>query len=201
MRLPSIMTYTVAPHLQYFAVPLASFIAARPEMEGFGVGAYIFSRADHPSRILLLQRAESDSMPGCWEGPGGACEPDKDETLLDSLVRETFEESGLHVSRVVELVAVNCWEHHRRTGGKIRLVKYSFIVDVHESLHSDTKEPVPAAQIPVQLEATEHQHYDWATEDNVHISLKSTSGPYKFPYLSMGHQAPNILRAFELLKD
>lgn len=191
------MTYTVAPHLNYFAVPLASFMAARPEMEGFGVGACVFSRADDPPRVLLLQRAESDTMPGCWEGPGGACEPEKDETLLDSLVRETFEESGLHVSRIVELVAVDCWEHHRRSGDKIQIAKYFFLVEVYENFQPDTREPVPTARIPVQLDPTEHQHYDWVTEHSTRISATSSSGPYKFPPL--GHQAPNILRAFELL--
>ncbi|CAG8060046.1 unnamed protein product [Penicillium salamii] len=195
------MNYTVAPHLHYFTIPLADFMAARPEIEGFGVGAYIFSRADPTPRILLLQRAESDSMPGCWEGPGGACEPETDQTLLDSLVRETQEESGLHVSHVVGLVAVDCWEHHRRSGGRIRIAKYSFIVEVHESSQlGKTTEPVPTVQIPVQLDATEHQAFDWATEEDVHLSVKTSRGPYKFPLHPMGHQAPNILRAFELVE-
>lgn len=197
------MTYSVAPHLDYFTIPLADFMAARPEFEGFGVGAYIFSRADPTPRILLLQRALSDSMPGCWEGPGGACEPESDKTLLESLARETLEESGLHVSHVVDLVAVDCWEHHRRSGGKIRIAKYSFIVEVHESSQESggKRELVPTSQIPIRLDAMEHQEFDWATEDNVQLSIQSTSGPYRFPLPSIGHQAPNILRAFELAKE
>ena len=195
------MTYSVAPHLDYFTIPLADFTAARPEFEGFGVGAYIFSRADLTPRILLLQRALSDSMPGCWEGPGGACEPESDKTLLDSLVRETLEESGLHVSRVVDLVAVDCWEHHRRSGGKIRIVKYSFIVDVYESSQGsgEKRKLVPTAEIPVQLDAKEHQDFDWATEDSVQLSVQYANGPYRFPLPSIGHQAQNILQAFELV--
>jgi 8-oxo-dGTP pyrophosphatase MutT (NUDIX family) len=197
------MTYSVAPHLEYFTIPLADFMAARPEFEGFGVGAYIFSLADPTPRILLLQRAWSDSMPGCWEGPGGACEPESDKTLLDSLIRETLEESGLHVSHVVDLVAVDCWEHHRRSGGEIRIVKYSFIVEVYEGSRDvgGQREPTPTPQIPIKLDATEHQTFDWATENNVQVSIQSTKGPYKFPLPSIGHQAPNILRAFELHQE
>jgi 8-oxo-dGTP pyrophosphatase MutT (NUDIX family) len=142
-------------------------------------------------------------MPGCWEGPGGACEPESDKTLLDSLVRETLEESGLHVSRVVDLVAVDCWEHHRRSGDMIRIIKYSFIVDVHENTKElqGSRQPVSLSQIPVHLDATEHQAFDWATEDDVSISMNSSTGPYKFPSLPRSHQAPNILRAFEKARD
>ncbi|KAJ5783284.1 hypothetical protein N7457_005058 [Penicillium paradoxum] len=195
------MTYTVAPHLEYFTIPLAQFVAARPEFEGFGVGAYIFSHADPIPRVLLLQRSLSDSMPGCWEGPGGACE-ESDPTILDSLVRETLEESGLHVSRVIDLVAVDCWEHHRRNSDKIRIIKYSFIVEVQEALRESAKpEQVPTLQIPVRLEAIEHQNFDWATEQDVQLSVQSCNGRYKLPLFPTGHQGLNILRAFELAKN
>lgn len=32
------MAYTVAPHLEYFTIPLTDFVTARPEFEGFGLG-------------------------------------------------------------------------------------------------------------------------------------------------------------------
>ena len=80
--------YTVSPHLNYFNVPLAQFHESRPEFESFAVGAYIFAEphsintaTDTPNvvipRTLLIQRSYSDTMGGCWEGPGGAVEPDR----------------------------------------------------------------------------------------------------------------------------
>ncbi|KAJ5178683.1 uncharacterized protein N7500_001382 [Penicillium coprophilum] len=197
------MTYTVAPHLEYFTIPLREFVTARPEFEGFGVGAYIFSHADPTPRILLLQRALTDSMPGCWEGPGGACELETDGTLLDSLVRETLEESGLHVSHISDLVAVNCWEHHRRCGGKIRIAKYSFIVETQETSRrsAEKQQLVPTVQIPVRLERLEHQQFDWAIKEDVLLSIQSPNHRYRFPLPLIGHQAPNILRAFELVEQ
>ncbi|KAJ5469204.1 hypothetical protein N7475_006956 [Penicillium sp. IBT 31633x] len=195
------MAYTVASHLEYFTIPLPKFVAARPEFEGFAVGAYIFSHADPTPRVLLLQRALTDSMPGCWEGPGGACESETDRTLIDSLVRETLEESGLHVSRVLDLVAVDCWEQLRRSGGTIRLIKYSFVVEVHEALQEPGKvQAVPTFQIPVLLEAMEHQQFEWATEEEVSPSIRSSNGRYKFPLPSTGNQGLNILRAFAMAK-
>lgn len=198
-------SYTVAPHLEYFNVPFADFIAARPEFEGFGIGGYIFSQNTRDPvslpRILLLQRALTDSMPGCWEGPGGASEPEEDKTLLDGVVREVLEEAGLHVSRIVELVAVDSWAHKRRNGQTIRIVKYSFIVDVHESIRespSGDSNAVYCDEIPVRLDAKEHQAFDWAVEADVRESMKPNSGKYALPLPPTGHQGPNILRAFEL---
>lgn len=190
--------YTVAPHLHYFEVPLANFTAARPEFDSFGVGGYIFADALTP-RVLLLQRALTDSMPGCWEGPGGSYEPDVDDTLLDGVAREVLEETGLHVSHIAELVAVDSWTHTRRNGSKFRIAKYSFIVEVHESVRPSAAR-VPREEIPVQLMESEHQAFDWATEEDVRLSLQS-GGKYQLPLPSTGHQAPNILRSFELYRE
>lgn len=204
------LPYTIAPHLEYFNVPFAEFTAARREFDAFGVGGYVFSRpaptsdAEFPPRILLLQRALSDSMPGCWEGPGGAAEPDEDTTLLDGVVREVAEETGLHVSRIVELVTVDVWTHTRRNGDQIRIAKYSFIVEVHEAMKqvSDgTCQAVSIDDIPVKLEATEHQAFDWALEEDVRYSLRTGQGKYQLPLPSVGHQGPNILRAFALFRE
>ncbi|KAJ5611357.1 hypothetical protein N7510_008076 [Penicillium lagena] len=195
-------SYTVAPHLEYFKQPLAAFTTARPEFDSFGVGAYIFSTcsrqdAANTPHILLLQRALTDSMGGCWEGPGGAYEPDTDAILLDGVVREVLEESGLHVSRIVDLVAVDSWMRTRRSDGtKQRIAKYTFIVEVHEAMQQS--QAVPYEDIPIRMEASEHQAFEWAVEEDVRLSLTPGQGPYKFPPGLISHQAPNILRAFEL---
>ncbi|KAJ5900471.1 uncharacterized protein N7473_004541 [Penicillium subrubescens] len=205
--------YTVAPHLEYFNIPFTDFIAARPEFDAFAVGGYIFAQATTPTsheagsppRTLLLQRAMTDSMPGCWESAGGAAEPHEDRTLLDGVVREVFEETGLHVSRFVELVAVDVWMHTRRTNGdRIRIIKYSFIVEVHESRRQSadgTFQSVGIDEIPVKLEATEHQAFDWALEEDVQHSFQTRQGKYQLPLPMQGHQGPNILRAFALFTE
>ncbi|KAJ6024806.1 hypothetical protein N7540_005603 [Penicillium herquei] len=200
--------YTVAPHLEYFNIPIEEFAAARPEFDSFATGAYIFfhdaSNTGSCPRILLLQRALTDSMPGMWEGPGGACEPDEDKTILDGVAREVLEESGLHVSRFVELVSADGWTHKRRRDGvTIRISKYSFVVEVHESVRHDTSTGtslvVPYDEIPVRLEASEHQAFGWAVEEDVRASMQPNSGKCSFP--TGGQQGPSILRAFELFRS
>ena len=207
------LPYTIAPHLEYFNVPLADFAAARPEFDSFGVGGYVFSQdtdlavstdTTPPPRVLLLQRALTDTMGGCWEGPGGAVEPDIDATILDSLAREVLEESGLHVSRILELVSADSWLHTRRNGDKLRISKYSFLVEVYEAMRAAPGEAprfVPCAEISVRLEVSEHQAFDWVTEDDVSESIRNGNGKYQLPLPFTGHQGPNILRAFELWKQ
>lgn len=204
------LPYTIAPHLEYLNIPFTDFIAARREFDAFAVGGYLFaqpatSAAGTPPSILLLQRAMTDSMPGCWEGPGGAAEPDEDRSLLDGLVREVAEETGLRVSRIVELVAVDVWTHTRRSNGEqIRIAKYSFIVEVHEAMKREndgTCRAVSMEEMPVTLATMEHQAFDWALEEDVRDSLQTGRGKYQLPLPSMGHQGPNILRAFALFEE
>ncbi|KAJ6003326.1 hypothetical protein N7451_005873 [Penicillium sp. IBT 35674x] len=201
--------YTVAPHLAYFDIPSAEFAASRPEFESFGVGGFIFSQnitatgsesqSDSCPRTLLLRRALTDSMPGCWEGPGGSHEADEDGTLLDGVVREVLEETGLHVSRIVELASVDGWTHKRREDGRfIRIAKYSFIVEVHESVReiSGVTQMINHDNVPVVLEVGAHDAFEWATEEDVQASLQSSAGRFKFTPFA----GPNLARAFDLLK-
>ncbi|MBM3123689.1 MAG: NUDIX domain-containing protein [Chloroflexi bacterium] len=54
------------------------------------VGATVFV-FDEKDRLLLLKRADN----GCWGPPGGAVEPG--EVVEEAAMRETFEETGLHL--------------------------------------------------------------------------------------------------------
>lgn len=65
---------------------------------------------DEEARILLVKHADT----GSWTTPGGAIEPE--EVPSDSAVRETWEETGLHV-RLTRLSGVY--------GGKEFVIEYS----------------------------------------------------------------------------
>ena len=55
------------------------------------------------NRVLLLSKRSTDQFnPGLWNGIGGKVE--KNETSLDAMVRETFEEASLRVDS-------DCWTH------------------------------------------------------------------------------------------
>ncbi|EAW06821.1 NUDIX hydrolase [Aspergillus clavatus NRRL 1] len=204
----NISSFTVPPHLAEYNAPLAEFTASKPHFTDFVVSGLVFSQSYPDSipkdtsrpRILLLQRAETDSYPGYWEGPGGMCER-TDATLLTGVAREVLEESGLHVSRFVDLVAVDEWERvlHDEVH---RVAKFTFLVEVHEA--DPATGSVPSADVEVgvaperwedgvKLEQTEHQAFVWATEEEVRASAEG-EGKYKF----MGNQGRNLLKAFEM---
>lgn len=222
--------YTVAPHLEEFAVPFPTFRAANPKYAHFVGGGLIFSRTavpgdrrikngiegeKQPFRLLLLQRAFEDSYGGHWEGPGGSCDPE-DETLLDGVAREIFEEAGLHVSRFVELVAKDEWAKLRPDRVDI-VVKYTFLVEVHEAKpvisgdgHDESRLPanklyngtvIPGLETSwehrIKLDPAEHRAFEWVTEEEIRQGEEDDSGKFK----SFASQGKTMLDAFQMLRE
>jgi 8-oxo-dGTP pyrophosphatase MutT (NUDIX family) len=123
--------------------------------------------------ILLIQRVGKDSMANKWEIPGGGID-DTDPTILHGLAREVFEETGLHLTRVVDLIEMQ--ECLWRRG---KYCKWSFEIEVAEippphrshTPHQHDEKPADGvkdlASIPIILDPEEHQSFAWVTEDKV----------------------------------
>ncbi|KAK0719073.1 NUDIX hydrolase domain-like protein [Apiosordaria backusii] len=124
-----------------------------PLLKHLATGALVFSQDDH---ILLLQRAPDDSMPLKWEIPGGACDLE-DETVLHGLARELWEESGLLMTRAIELVARDVFLTRR--GNTVE--KMTFEAEVQAP--SSSERPV------VTLDPQEHVQFLWATEEECRL--------------------------------
>ncbi|KAK0663003.1 putative nudix hydrolase [Cercophora samala] len=150
---PSGFTFTFSPSLSDFNVTVGDLLQVRqphvPLLRHLATGALVFSHDDH---ILLIQRAPDDSMPLKWEIPGGACDLE-DETILHGLARELWEESGLLMTRAVELVSRDVF----LTRGGNTVEKMSFEAEVQ--VPSTSERPV------VTLDPQEHVRSLWATEE------------------------------------
>lgn len=187
--------FEVSPSLAKFDVPLAEFLASNPQYTQFITGAYIFSHRNENSqpRVLLLQRSLSDDYGGYWEGPGGSCEQ-TDATILSALAREVFEESGLHVSRVLDLVALEDWESGSTTK-KTKAAKYSFLVGVHEQ-ELRPQQGGLAWEHQVKVVPEEHEQFQWAREEEVREGAEKREGRFRF----CGEEGFNFLKAFETFR-
>jgi 8-oxo-dGTP pyrophosphatase MutT (NUDIX family) len=160
-----------------FNVPTAKIFVSNPQYTQFITRAYIISdwndkeidihtagNANPQPRVLLLQRSLTDDYGGYWERLGRTCEH-TESMMLSSPAREVFEESGLHVSRILDLVAVENWEFGSTTGGKAKkAAKYSVLVDVHER--------VPRSRVgafnweqQVTMAPKEYEQFRWGTEE------------------------------------
>ncbi|KAF3480008.1 NUDIX domain protein [Arthroderma uncinatum] len=145
---------------------------------------------------LLLRRSLSDSLGGLWEGPGGSCDS-TDATVLDSVAREVLEETGLHVSRIRKLVAVDQWNRDRglASGPEKRgmAVKFSFAVDVHEA---NPKADIfnPDWEHNIKLTPGEHERYRWVTE----VDIKRYLAGEDEIKLTFPSTAANYLQAFDV---
>lgn len=112
------------------------------------------TRETSSPRILLLQRAASDSYPNRWEPPGGAVDDD-DVSILHAVTRELREETGLEAGRVDGLVGPP--RLFKRSNGDL-ICQFTFAVHV---------DPDEDRTFTVQLDPNEHQNCVWATEDEV----------------------------------
>lgn len=171
------------------------------------VGACIFApNHQGPSRVLLVQRAATErGFPNLWEVPGGSSEF-SDPTVLHSVAREVFEETGLHLTKFVTDVGKG---QEFRTSPKKLWLKLSFEIEVAEinnlsegdgqqaissSSEISTVKYDTTESIPIILDPTEHQKYAWVTEEELRQFTVRT-GPYP---LVTEDQRQTILEAFVL---
>lgn len=152
------------PSVTELAVNKRAYLVARPEAsyEYIATSALVLdaNTASEP-RILLLQRAASDTNPNKWEPPGGAVD-DEDESILHAVSRELWEETGLQTARIGGPIG----EPHfftRSNGGKV--------CRINLAVHVTT---VLGSALAVRLDPKEHQRYVWATESEVRAGRAGT---------------------------
>ena len=120
--------------------------------DGLATGALVFNPQN---KILLVQRAATDSMPNKWEIPGGAAD-EEDPSLLHACARELWEEAGLVATRFKHTVKENPsggdtqGVFTNRTGTRF-FCRFSFEVEVED-------------WNCVKLDPEEHQDFLWVTE-------------------------------------
>lgn len=178
-------SFTHHPSSSPFTVRSAEYLANTSPLpaEFLATGALVFKDAESPDRrILLIQRAASDSMPNRWEIPGGGVD-DEDASILNAVARELWEEAGLIAADIGPLVGEGHFFQSR--SGK-RICKFNFLV---EAKADDGK-------LEVKLDPKEHQNFLWASEEEVKVG-KAGDVELKF---TTKEQEATILEAFRVKK-
>lgn len=152
------------------------------EFDVICTGAFIF---DHQDRILLIQRAATDTWPNFWEVPGGACEV-SDSTILDSLVREVWEETGLTVTGIFS--AVNDGGKMISSRKKLRILKYEFEVEVE-------------CTDLIRLNPAEHQTFKWVTAEDCELAHHGGGNSPSRVQFTSEYQASTVLESFRQRKE
>ncbi|KAF3051242.1 hypothetical protein E8E11_009228 [Didymella keratinophila] len=148
-----------------FAVSKNAYLKAHPNatFKLVATAALVLDTSLPTPRILLLQRAASDSYPGKWEPPGGAVD-DEDSTILHAAARELWEEAGLQASHISGPVGD---PHFFLRSNGDQICRFSFAVHV---LSHD------GAALRTKLDPNEHQSYVWATEEEVRAGQAGAVG-------------------------
>ncbi|MFF0489114.1 NUDIX hydrolase [Nocardia sp. NPDC004068] len=93
--------------------------ASADGIEHFVVGVALFRNG----KLLVVRRVAEDWQGGMYELPGGGVEPG--ESFADCVARELFEETGLRLRRIVDVVGD--FDYATRTKARVR--KYTFVVE------------------------------------------------------------------------
>lgn len=174
----------VSPALEHYNIPLSQLIAQN-EGKRLVVGVAIivpsrFIRDDSraaqstPSgptedsdqnKLLLVQRAATESsFASLYELPGGHADTrDGDQTILDAVVRETREETGLIVREIVS--EFKGFEYVAGKSGRITK-QVNFVVRVNlGDLAKQDAEGSGGAGVKVVLNPEEHQKAVWVSKE------------------------------------
>ena len=157
--------------------------------------------------MLLVQRASTErAFPDEWEMPGGSAEA-SDPTIFHSVAREAFEETGLHLMRIVRQVGEGV-----AFPTKQKCIKLCFEIEVSEVKQSTGKSHAKDCgrsdsqaintsgsfitngeyEVPIVLNPSEHQKYAWLTEMDV---KNAEEGDKRLSFVGKDTQ-PAVLTAF-----
>lgn len=157
------MSIIIPTSLDHRKIPLKD-LQAQIAGKRITVGVAIVSKASTDpttTKLLLLQRAaEEEVLPNMYELPGGNCEA-TDATILDTVQREAFEETGLVITEI--LAEFESFEYTTKRGPALQL---NFIVVANRS----ASEPTPT------LSPDEHQAYRWAAANEFLSDLPMSAG-------------------------
>lgn len=161
-------TFTVPEALERFSITLSTFLEQNSQYHGLAIGAMVF----HKDHLLLVQRSMTDSFPGAWEVPGGACDME-DPTILHAAARELMEETSLRATRFVRVVGNGITF---ATKSDSVWFKYFFEVEVeqkHDATNDDAqKNRSPTfAHFHITLDPKEHQDFCWATRQDIEANM------------------------------
>lgn len=83
---------------------------------------------------VFVQKRSPDRrlFPNCWDIIGGHVDPG--ETLYEALVRETEEETGWQLARIVSVAGIFDWEGHRG-GWTEPMREFDFVIEVEGDLN------------------------------------------------------------------
>ncbi|TDL24367.1 hypothetical protein BD410DRAFT_786483 [Rickenella mellea] len=122
------------------------------------IGVAVFHPLRKEPSVLIVQRAAHESfLPNVWELPGGHVES-SDNTIIDAIVRETSEETGLVVTHVVGRFS----DFVYTVPSQGETVRSTLQLNVAVLIHGiEGKDP------DVKLNPDEHQKYAWIAESDL----------------------------------
>jgi len=94
------------------------------------------------NKVLLCKRNNSGTLPGEWSVPGGHLE--KNETPIDGVVREFYEETNHKVNSPINLCGMI--KRHTRDGQNVKGLMYTFLMEIDEEINPDLEKAMDGSE-------------------------------------------------------
>lgn len=146
-----------------YDISVTDYLRQNKTIQGVCIRAVLYGGG----RMLLVQRAAHDFAGSLWEIPGGACEENKDKTVLHAVSREVLEETALHVRSIRRLADIVEFQDTAGVLTNFRWRKLTFEVEVTEGHGLQDAHQQAAISQAVRLDPNEHQNWTWASEADV----------------------------------
>ncbi|WWC60965.1 uncharacterized protein I303_103542 [Kwoniella dejecticola CBS 10117] len=131
---------------------------------------------DNEQRVLVFQRTSTPrTVTDQWETPSGKAQFGKDQTLLETVVRVTKEQTRLNVIAIKgDFEPLECFNVNETP-----YKQYNFIIEVGpneqgegegegEGIGEGDGQGVSEGEGGIRLDPVEHQAYKWITLDEIH---------------------------------
>jgi ADP-ribose pyrophosphatase YjhB (NUDIX family) len=159
----------MSPHVRRLRAALGSELLVLPSVTGI-----VFDERD---RILLVRQSDGD----VWSAPGGSVDPE--ETPADAVVREVWEETGLHTAPV-RLLGVyggpSCVVTYPN-GDRTAYVMTVFECEVRGGILRATSDETSAAAFVASAELSRYRTSTWVRHVLPGLYDRSRSGHFEPP--------------------
>jgi len=93
-------------------------------------------------KVLLCKRNNQGSLPGEWSVPGGKLE--KNETPVDGIFREYFEETNNRITDPINLCGV--LKRYSRDGENVKGFMYTFVMNTNKEVLPDLENAIDGSE-------------------------------------------------------
>lgn len=207
---PSLVT--TSPNISDLLISPKALLKKRPDIHNIICGAVVFREShdgphDPVPEVLLLKRAASDSFALKWETPGGTADLNVDQSMVDVVVRELWEETQLRARRISCTVGLglpagvdNIESLGEVTDARMDKEYNLCLLSFEEETWAIGTFVVDVEDTRAQIVLRDDEHVEWAWVSETEIDRRQSRSGQEMAFVSEAMRM-TLLEAFRLKRE